>query len=214
MNSSLAITVTLIGVFLPFVLILFFAVRAHKKVLARGLQNTIQIFREHHAEAVNENQGKNGLLDLNFIRKNTSIHVYNKYIGTGKSRTLITVAEVVYAEASPLQFKIGKENIFTRIGEKVGIKDSKTGFDFFDQTFRLTTENQSANNSIFDIGLCSFFHERAKDFYGWIEVKNGKMSMVYYGLPGFKVGEKKFRAMMECYFHILEKIRNERNDLV
>ena len=135
------------------------------------------------------------LLNISAQIKDIKITVENKYVGRGKNKTLITRTCIIPPHSIP-QFKITRENIFTKIGETLGWKDTKTGDVEFDKRFRLTM-NKAEIGRVFTNELMSEFLTKRKDLYGTIECNNDVIEIIQYGVPGYKIGFKQFTNLFE-----------------
>jgi hypothetical protein len=206
MDNIIGIIITLL-IFTPFVLILIWAFRYQKKVYARGWDLMIELMDSHEANITSLlPQDKRVKLDLAGNRNGNNIHIVNEIEGVGKSRRTITKMFLTTSKKTLPEFVLSKENFLTRAGEKLGIKDIKTGDAGFDKVFRLTSEfDEQAVLRFFDDTLIGKLKQNEKLFYGEIISKSGTVSVVIHTLPGHKSMRPFFKSMFELMIFIAEK---------
>lgn len=173
-------------------------------MLIRSWTNIQDIFLENRIRLTSVVPEKTTVIpDIHGETDEFKIRVYSYYVGTGKSRTLITATIFELKKIQIPSFTLGRENIFTRAGEVLGIKDIKTGDDDFDKTFRLKSNSESETLRLFNDQLISQFKIEKKGFYGKIESSGKQLVMNYYGMPGFKIGLKHYKLLFKMSLAIL-----------
>lgn len=196
--NALATVILVILLLSPFALIIFFAVRFQRRMLERSWNNIQDLFSEYRirlTSVVPEN--KRVIPDIYGETVDYKVRVYSYYVGTGKSRTLITTAIFDLNKFQLPAFVLGRENIFTKVGEVLGIKDIKTGDEEFDKIFRLQSHSENETIQFFNDQLLRLFNDEKKGFYGKIESKGNRITVNYYGMPGFKIGLKHFKVLFK-----------------
>ena len=202
--NALATVILVLLLLSPFALIIFFAVRYQRKMLERSWVNIQDIFAENRIRLTSVVPEKTRVIpDIHGETEEFKIRVYSYYVGTGKSRTLITSTLFELKKINLPSFTLGRENIFTRAGEVLGIKDIKTGNEEFDKTFRLKSNSESETLRLFKDQLIGQFNSEKKGFYGKIESSGKQLVMNYYGMPGFKIGLKHYRLLFKVSLAIL-----------
>ncbi|MCE3228634.1 MAG: hypothetical protein K0S32_3185 [Bacteroidetes bacterium] len=194
----------LILIVAPFVLLIWWAVRFQKRMMTRAFDNLLQIFTENNVtlrSAVPQNKAV--LLRLSGEKNGHNIHVYSEYVGSGKNRTLITKTELLGIN-SPAEFTLYRENLFTKIGEALGMKDVKTGDDEFDKLYRLKSSHPDAAKFFTD-RIRNEFVAKHKLFNGTTTFKNNKLTLVTYASPGNKYGLKHYKNTFELGLLFIEK---------
>lgn len=202
-----ALTTILLVLFLlsPFALIIYFALRYQRRMLAQSWENILNIFEENKIRVTSKIPEKTTVIpDVYGDTSAYQVRVYSYYVGTGKSRSLITSAVFSLKQTHLPDFTLSRENIFTKAGESLGIKDIKTGDHEFDKTYRLHSANESAVLPFFNDQLISVLNENKKSFYGKYESKGNSFTLSYYGMPGFKIGYKYFQTLFQLALVILK----------
>jgi hypothetical protein len=206
MDNVIGIIITLL-IFTPFVLILIWAFRYQKKVYSRGWDLAIGLMDSHGANITSLlPKDKRVKLNLSGNWKGNNIQIVNEMEGVGKSRRMITKMFLATSKKTLPDFVLSKENFLTRAGEKLGIKDLKTGDAEFDKRFRLTSEfEEQAVLDYFDDSLIGKLKQNEKLFFGEMISKSGTISVVIHSLPGHKSIQPFFKNMFELLLFAAEK---------
>lgn len=203
---TFSVIIGVLFILAPFALIIFLSVRYHKKMLVNTWQVVLEIFTSHHINIIGQlPENKAVLINLNGEFSGHQIHVFNEYVGTGKSRTLITRTEIKLKDKVLPDFKIYRENIFTKVGEVIGIRDVKTGDEEFDKMYRLRAVDEIKVIDLFDAFLRSELITRKKDFYGSVEVKENVLNVYLHGVPGVKISRRHYIALFETAMILVNK---------
>jgi hypothetical protein len=196
MVDTLAGILTIVIVFSPFVILIVWAVRYQRKMFAKSWNNVQDLFVAQKIRLTSQIPQKTTvILNLSGEFNEGSIEVKNIFIGAGKSRKMLTKAIIQSKHQIP-NFRITHENIFTKMGEGLGIKDVKTGNEIFDRSFRLEI-SESEKGMIFTELMIREFILREKDFRGAVDCRNNVIQVAYYGAPGYKIALRQFTALFE-----------------
>jgi hypothetical protein len=189
----------------PFILILIFAIKFQKRILIRSWERIVYLFDFYKINLKSAIPEKKSVLpDLTGTLNGKRIRVFCVYVGRGKSRTLVTRVVIDLNETIYPKFNLSRENIFTKIGEKIGMKDIKTGHEEFDKTFRLKSEFENETIKIFTQSLLQLFVDNKKQFYGQIESFGERIEMTLFGTPGIKISLKQFEVMFYLTLCIID----------
>jgi hypothetical protein len=198
MDNAIGIIITLL-IFTPFVLILVWAFRYQKKVYAKGWELMIDRMSSNNANITSLlPQDRRVKLDMAGSWNGNNIDIVNEWIGQGRGRTMITRMIMTFPKKTLPDFVLSKENLLTRAGEKLGIKDIKTGDAEFDRVFRLTSEfDEQATLRFFDDQLIQKLKRDQKHFMGEMSSKNNTLSVVINSLPGYRTMQPFFKTTFD-----------------
>lgn len=193
MEDAIAGIIAILLIAAPFVAVIVIAFRYQKRMFTRAWENVERAFREEGVEICSGlSDDKSVFLDISGKKNNRNIRVFSEYVGIGKSRHLFT--RIVVNVDIPFTFELGKENVFTKAGEAIGIEDLKTGNSEFDNTFRLHSFQSQETLHLFTDKLISEFVKRKKDFTGKMELSNNILTLSMNATPGQSYGLRYFRA--------------------
>ena len=198
MDNVIGIIISLV-IFTPFALILIWAFRYQKKVYARGWELMIDRMNSNKVSITSLlPQNRRVKLDMAGSWSGNNIDIVNELIGQGRGRTMITRMVVTFPKKILPDFVLSKENLLTRAGEKLGIKDIKTGDAEFDRVFRLTSEfDEPATLRFFDDQLIQKLKQDQKHFMGEMISRNNTLSVVINSLPGYKTMQPFFKTTFD-----------------
>lgn len=182
----------------PFVLIIFWAVRYNRRMMQRAWKSIQELLHEHQVIITTQvPEDTTSLPDISGETGDFRIRVQNYYTGTGKSRTLVTRTSFELKSRSLPVFQLYRENVFTRIGEMIGMEDIKTGDEEFDKGFRLKADAQDPLMPLFSYTVTSAFVQARKHFFGNISCKGDRLEFFTYSSPGQKIGLLHFRTAFD-----------------
>lgn len=138
---------------------------------------------------------------LSGTRNGLPLEIYEYIVGSGKNQTVYTA--IRYSQSPhDFQFRIGKENFFTRVGKKVGFKDIE--FDNFelDKKFLFKSKDEDQFRAIMDYKLLHDLEGVVNSMRGTIENKNGALT---YTMAGNASKPERF-AELEEVLGFMDKI--------
>jgi hypothetical protein len=209
MDNVIGIIITLL-IIAPFIFIMIWAFRYQKKIYARGWEMMIALMNSNGVNITSLlPPDRRVKMDLAGNWNGNNIRIVNEIVGAGKSRRVITKMVLTLTSKTVPDFVLSKENFLTRAGEKLGIKDIKTGDTAFDKVFRLTSEfEEQAVLGFFDDSLIQKLKQNEKLFMGEMVSKSGAISVMIHSLPGHKNMQPFFKTMFELMLFTAEKKMN------
>ena len=112
--------------------------------------------------------------------KNQYVEIYEKIVGSGKNQTIYTYI-VIHKSPHNYQFKIGKENFFTKVGKKMGFKDIEFDNLELDKKILFKSKDESQFKTLMDYKKLHDLEGVADSIRGTIQNKDGQLTYVMVG---------------------------------
>lgn len=117
---------------------------------------------------------------LSGTRNDRLFEIYEYIVGSGKNQTVYTAIRY-HKSPHNFQFRIGKENFFTKVGKKMGFKDIEFDNMELDKTFLFKSKDEDQFRSIMDYKLLHDLEGIEKSIRGTIENKDGLLTYTVVG---------------------------------
>ena len=143
---------------------------------------------------------------LSGTRNGLPLEIYEYIVGSGKNQTVYTA--IRYSQSPhDFQFRIGRENFFTKVGKKMGFKDIE--FDNFelDKKFLFKSKDEEQFRALMDYKLLHDLEGIVKSIRGTIENKNGLLT---YTMAGNASKPERFDELEEV-LSFMDKIVTKEN---
>ncbi|UKN03657.1 hypothetical protein K6119_09040 [Paracrocinitomix mangrovi] len=157
-------------------------------------------------------QDKIMLATLNGVKgdfKGYDLYIYERMQGSGKNRHVVTYVEFKQCPFD-FDFKIGKENFFTKTGKLLGMTDIHFNDDALDKKFLFKSKNEDKFRSFFDYKLQAELSALDKALKGSIYYSAEEKKMTY-SIYGATPNQKTFDEMIKVVNFMAMMIGNYRN---
>lgn len=108
--------------------------------------------------------------------KGRDIRITSHEKKAGKSSTTHTDVELSVTNFLGYTLDVSLENALTRMGKAIGFKDFQVGSPPFDDTFRITGNDEYFAQTVFDEQLTAMFNDMKGELKGTLSLKGGKLS--------------------------------------
>lgn len=166
-NDKLITIAVIAAVVLGIVALIIFVRKALKKVHSKKAGFFSNMASEYNLNLKIE---KNLIAKLNILSgeiNGNQIMVYEKIIGSGQNRTINTF---ITFDPNPFDFSftISKEQVFSKIGKKLGFKDIEFDDFEFDKTFLLKSKDEEKFRRLIDYTIQSELKKTSDSLAGSI----------------------------------------------
>ena len=124
------------------------------------------------------------------------LNIYEKMVGSGKNRHVITVLNVSNANMT-FDFSIGKEHFFSKTGKLLGMKDIEFGDAAFDKAFLMKSKSEDEFRGLMNYENQAKLSGIKDDLAGTISCKDGLISYSITGVLGYRKNREKFMNVLQ-----------------
>ena len=134
-----------------------------------------------------------------------NVRFFNYTTGSGKSRTSWSAVAATCSGGAPFSLELATENFLTRLGEKLGMQDIKTGDPAFDQTFVVQSSdpNYAAAALLPEISA-NLLAQRQAGARGTWRIKDGEVRYSEIGSFGDAGRTERLAAAIETICYLAE----------
>ncbi len=141
---------------------------------------------------------------LSGTRNERLFEIYEHIVGSGKNQTVYT--NIRYHQSPHnFQFRIGKENFFTKVGKKMGFKDIEFDNMELDKKFLFKSKDEEQFRTLMDYKLLHDLEGIVPSIRGTIENKDGLLTYTVVGATNKQERFEELENVMRFMDKIIEK---------
>lgn len=196
--------VILFGALALFVLVIIWAVRYARK----QSKKKNDMYRALGLKLdMNYSETKHMLVKVPHLSGNRNerlFEIYEQIVGSGKNQTIYTMIRY-HQSPHNFQFRIGKENFFTKVGKKMGFKDIEFDNMELDKKFLFKSKDEEQFRTLMDYKLLHDLEGIVPSIRGTIENKDGLLTYTVVGATNKQERFEELENVMRFMDKIIEK---------